>query len=311
MKLSTSFLFITFLVFFGCKKDEPETPSTIIEESITINSANLNFYKEELKGITTINGDVEIIDINFLYPAFMSDVEEITGDLIIRNNESMESLEGLEKLKSVNSLKIFNNNALANLDAIRDLKVSHDLIIGNTSAAEIPELDINVLTGEIDVFSNNSLLSFTFLENLTSADELSIKDHETLPNLVGMENLTQIAGTTNISNNMKLNSLEGINNLESTSSITIFSNLKLTTLDALANLTQVPNQYQVTNNYNLVSIEGIQNLENCAAVKITLNSTLEDLCPLKPFIQNNSSATIEVFGNLENPSVQDILDDCP
>ena len=43
-------------------------------------------------------GDVEINDINFLYPAFMSDVETITGDLTIRNNESMESLEGWKNL---------------------------------------------------------------------------------------------------------------------------------------------------------------------------------------------------------------------
>lgn len=311
MKFSFSFLMISFLVFFSCKKDEPETQTTIIEKSIVIDNFNLNFYKENLKGIKTVDGDVEIRNINYLYPEFMSDVETITGDLIIRNNESMESLEGLEKLKSVRSLKIFSNNVLANLEAIRELKISQELVIGNTSATDIPDLDINVMTGEVNIYSNPNLVSLSFLKKLTSTDKLKIKNHETLPNFDGLENLTQVAGQTNISNNMKLNSLEGLNNLVSTSSITIFSNLKLTNLDALTNLTQVPNHYQVTNNYNLVSIEGMQNLDNCTSVTITLNATLENLCPLKPFIQNNSTSVIEITGNLENPTVQDILNDCP
>jgi hypothetical protein len=311
MKLPSSLLLMALLIFFSCKKEEADEPSTTIDENIEINSSSLNFYKEELIGITTINGDVEINDINFLYPSFMSDVETITGDLIIRNNVSMESLEGLEKLKSVRSLKIFSNNVLANLEAIRELKISQDLVIGNTKVADIPELDIEVLTGEVNVYSNSNLISFSFLENLTSADKFTIKDNETLPNLDGVEKLTQIAGQINISNNIKLNSLEGMNNLGSCSSSIIFSNLKLSTLDALANLTQVTDQLQVTNNYNLISIEGIQNLTDCAAVKFTLNATLENLCPLKPFIEANPSTTIEIFGNAENPTVQDILDDCP
>jgi hypothetical protein len=303
---------ITFLVFFSCKKTEDDTSqATVIDESIVINSANLNDYKESLKGITTINGDVEINDINFLYPAFMSDVETITGDLTIRNNESMESLEGLEKLRSVRSLKIFSNNVLANLEAIRELEISQDLIIGNTTATDIPELDVDMLAGKVDILSNNNLVSLTFLENLVSADKLTVKDNEVLPNFDGLEKLTQVEGVTNISNNMNLNSLEGLNNLESSSSITIFSNLKLETLDALTKLTQVPNSFQVTNNYNLVSIEGIQNLTDCASMKFTINSTLEDFCPLKPFIENNPSTTFEISGNLENPIIQDILDDCP
>lgn len=311
MRLTFSFLMIIIVLFFSCKKDDGDEPqSTVIDHSIVINSSSLNFYKEELKGITTINGDVEINDINFLYPAFMSDVETITGDLIIKNNESMESLEGLEKLKTVNSLKVFSNNVLANLEAIRDLKISHDIVIGKTIAADIPELDIDALTGEVNIYSNRNLESLSFLENLTSADKFTLKDNEVLANLDGLEKLTQIEGVINISKNIKLSSLDGMNNLQSSSSVTIFDNLKLTTLDALTNLTQILNQLQVTDNYNLGSIEGIQNLENCANVKITINSSLEDFCPLKSFIQNNPSSTIEIYGNAENPIVQDILDDC-
>ena len=215
MRLTYSILMITFLVFFSCKKTEDDTSqATVIDESIVINSANLNDYKESLKGITTINGDVEINDINFLYPAFMSDVETITGDLTIRNNESMESLEGLEKLRSVRSLKIFSNNVLANLEAIRELEISQDLIIGNTTATDIPELDVDMLAGKVDILSNNNLVSLTFLENLVSADKLTVKDNEVLPNFDGLEKLTQVEGVTNISNNMNPSQLLQMRNVK-------------------------------------------------------------------------------------------------
>ena len=70
------------------------------------------------------------------------------------------------------------------MEAIRELEISQDLIIGNTTATDIPELDVDMLAGKVDILSNNNLVSLTFLENLVSADNLQLRIMKFYPTLM-------------------------------------------------------------------------------------------------------------------------------
>ncbi|WP_334124139.1 T9SS type A sorting domain-containing protein [Empedobacter brevis] len=145
----------------------------------------------------------------------LSGLTNIEESLSISNNENLQRLKGLEKIKNIGGL-ILINNPIQNLEGLNQLESLKD--------------GLSIL--------NNPLLSdLSALSKLTKAGGLYIRNNRALPNLSGLEQLSEITlDVLQISNNYNLKNIDALSGLKSVKNIQIEHNAQLSNLLGLNNL---------------------------------------------------------------------------
>lgn len=168
-------------------------------------------------------------------------------EIVLRNNESLESLSGLESLRKISSLSLINNPNLLNTDVLNIEEV--DIYLGDDGQQQ---------RANIEVVNNESLTSITGLFGLTEASDITIKDNPSLIDLSGFSNLTEVGyqnseniwvGDVVIENNNALESLNVFDALDVAKSFVIINN---DNLEIVSNLDLQAANFLVQDNLFLI-----------------------------------------------------------
>ena len=293
---------------------------------------------DELASIETVTGDVIIsglsegVDINGLFNikiiggnltitgnsvnfgSIFPNLEEIGGELIIRENFTLEVVDGFDSLQSVGFIRILENPDLLLIEGFTSL-VSD----GGMMLRENPELlTISGFSGLensenwILIFKNNKLERVTGFENLTVATDLEIVDCPVLNDLSGYSKLEVVTERLTLHRLFNLQTVNNFSNLNTTGELFISTNTQLQNLDGFSNITSPVQHVTIWYNDILASIEGLSDISSIEnELDITnnpslANCSLEAICSL---LSADGLATIENNMTGCNDKTQ-ILDSC-
>ncbi len=211
------------------------------------------------------NSNTPIYDLSPL-----SNITNVIGNLVIRNNDSLNTLNGLHNITSVaNLLLIQHNDNLTTMNGLESLEYVGTIL---------------------NITMNDNLNNLTGLGSLTQVNGARITYNDNLTTLEGVENLNSM-GSQNllIEHNDSLSSIIGLEGLSTVEgNLTIQYNNSLTTLEGLENLSMVQDYFSITNNQSLVALSGLENL----------NSVGGDLM----IFWNNALTTLEGLNSLSTVS---------
>lgn len=121
--------------------------------------------------------------------------------IVVRNNNSLSSINSLSSLESIGTLSITENHNLESLKGLDNLKrVDHLLILNNKNLTSLFSLfRLKKIDSYLDIRGNKILTSLGGLNNITSiGKDIDIADNSSLISLEGLENITEIGGKLNI-----------------------------------------------------------------------------------------------------------------
>lgn len=301
-----------------------------------------------LENLTKIGGDLLIRDCNKLTNLNgLQNLSFVGGNIAIGLNDQLVSIEALKNIKNtIGDLRITDNDLLTSLEGLNNLVTVGDWFkISNNDKL----IDISALKSLISIegdFTIQGINLFSTLEGLNNLNSIGGEFEifgTLLTNLNGLENLNYIkGGLIVISSNANLINLNGLDSnpfLSSTydtSFIRIEENLSLANIDGLSKFTFNDDIGLIINvNPSLININGLTSINKCIGIEIAGNSALKnidglmnintisgngnlklesntllnDLCGIKPLIENNGiEGNYIVSDNSFNPSEQDILD---
>ncbi len=188
------------------------------------------------------------------------DDNEITSTQYVCNGLSPVQCDGGNILTG--TVAITADSDLAQLADVNC--VDGDLLISGLTAAELPDLPLAIVTGDIVFAGNQQLTSLAGVSglrevggsyviqgnpmladlvgiaNLNVYDTISLVGNDSLTNLHGFEGITELQGNLIVADNANLTSLRGLDDLlASKDAIAIRSNPNLTSVDALYQLRSV------------------------------------------------------------------------
>ncbi|RLV61323.1 hypothetical protein D5018_02265 [Parashewanella curva] len=234
----------------------------------------------------------------------LSNLNSISGDLLITDTVDLTSLKDLKNLTSIGgSLDLEANQALSGLDGLQQLTDFQSLIlVGNNILKDISPLKVsNVAT--MGFISNNPLL-----RNVTSATAALSKDASNLfqvnnsPTLTTIGLLTSSDGVFN--GDMSLDNDDDIKQSDFLSQFKkinghfgLFDMKNLASLDGFKSLTDINGRLIIDNLAKLTNLDGLQNINPHFSGQLGIydNSNLVDCKALCPLIANKKH--IELTGN--------------
>ena len=138
-----------------------------------------------LDAVTNIEGEIEVSYNHLLQTLNMNDLEE-SKNILIHNNNQLQSI-GLSNLTTVNgNLSIYSNNNLQHLNGLNSLTtITQGLSIrDNNSLQNLNGLTaLSNIVGTLSISNNNSLSDASGLENINheTLTYLTIKENSSLP----------------------------------------------------------------------------------------------------------------------------------
>jgi len=234
---------------------------------------SLNHIEGELNLLATFFEDLRILD----------QLQTIGGNLDIRVNDNLTSLNGLEQLTSVGGdFNIYGNEALVNLVGSNNLSTLGGAINieRNFNLKTISGFNTIQSMKELLITETGSIESLTGFNNLINIDDnLIFNNTYTSGGIVfdGFYNLQTVGLSVNLIWSNELVTFEGFTNLISVGESFFFNESSgLTNLDNFSNLTNVGGTLAIENHTSLENLDGFINLQ----------STLKDL-----IIQDNDVIT--------------------
>ncbi len=206
---------------------------------------------------------------------------------------------------------IFNQFSLANPVPAVDVTLTTQTEVTSFNKTAVSGfLRIRTASGTSDPITDLSPLNV-----LTAVDgSLMIQQNPNLTNLNGLENLQTIGDDVFIENNPLLEDIDGLSGLVSVvGELEIYNNAVLTNIDGLSSLTTISSSYlYIELNPLLTNLDGLSSLTYVDGdIDIDNNTSLTDFCGLyNIFIINGMGGNFDPTGNAQNPTVQDVLDDC-
>jgi hypothetical protein len=223
-----------------------------------------------------------------------------TAGVIIRNNESLESLDGLsENLESLDNIKIYNNKNLQNINVLSSYSKAGSVNLNNLpnlrslsglkNIAEIGGLRLSLNSSYItnlDDLKNLKTVNYTlFINGDYYVDGVSALDSNNyIKSIDGLNNLEKC-------NDMYFHHLHGVTdfpkfpNLSQLNSLQIFDNDFLKTINSFENLETVTNEFRITKNINLIELSSFNSLTIAKDFTIANNNKL-------PLIKGFNNLTI-------------------
>jgi len=158
----------------------------------------------------------------------------VGGDLLLRDNATLASVDGLSRLRVVGGdLDIWGNPAITDLDGFANL--------------EYVAADINIRWGE-------SLTSIRLPSFTAAGDDLDIGDNLILTE-IDLPVFTSTGGRLDIAHNDSLTTLEGLSALQTVGDyMDVECNRSLTSLEGLASLQSVADSLHIWENTVLTSL---------------------------------------------------------
>ena len=221
--------------------------------------------------------------------------------IIIRDNQSLQNLNGLSGISNLDNLIIDNNDGLKSLEGLGNVESIVNLnIVDNDSLETLIGLEgLLEIDSSFNIINNEQLSHIDALEMLNgSLVSLKIESNQQLKNIDGLKNIESIRSRLSITENQTLSNIDGLIGLESGGfwdgiSIKISENDSLLNLDGLKN----------------ISIFSMQFIYADSWINVFNNSSLSDCCGIKHVFSPWVFATVS--GNPSNcSSIQEIKDSC-
>ena len=217
---------------------------------------------------------------------------EISGWLIITDENSMDTiknLDGLSGLKSIGNKLRIESNQITNLNGLSSLeRINYTVDIGSDSLTDLSGL---------------SALSYV------GGSHFVISGLDDITELNGFESLTQISAFISISSCPKLKTVTGFNNIK-----TLPGGLGLSNCDSLNSITgfqslQGVDRINIVNNSVLKDMSGFKNLQTIERnFYFTNNTQFENFCDFYNLFYNNGvSGRVTITGNAQNPISEEII----
>lgn len=326
--MKKTFCFILMLVLTSCS----DTPS--IEEEVIIETENIFNYDLVLtnqievdnvakKKYTTINGNViiknnientnPIVNLDSLY--FIKEITKslriestniayITGfynlktiseDLIIKNNNNLNSIQALGIFSEVRNIEITDNFPL-DIISLPNLKYANNIrIYEQYSRSNFVQRHTLIEMENLKSVENNISINLhffsPFFNSLEKANLYFRGDFEEFSEFKKLESLSQL----NIYDNYKIKNLNGLEKIKHLSGITLFQTINLESLNDLQNINSNSlERIQITDVPKISSIEIFNKQENINY----LNLQQTGIINLNGISINNNSSEIFIENNI-------------
>jgi hypothetical protein len=240
-----------------------------------------------LENLTAIGGDLTIQRNNRLITLRgLQNISSVGGKLHVHGHPLLENLNGLSSITTVSGeLRLIALEIVTDLSGLSNLNIvgTNARISFNPNLTTLSHLSaLTTINGVLLIIGNDSLINIGFSE-LTSIINISIRDNELLPNLVGFENINPINRNIQIENNQNLVSLQGLNFHSSIGSLRIVNNLSLSDLNNLQSVSNVNGNLNILNNDSIIDLSFFNNLttiSNLFSFSISNNQNLTSLSGL-------------------------------
>lgn len=238
MKKITVFIPACIIAIFlvSCGKDDKGMPViSYASDLVNPSLADLDsFYKG---GYNTVEGDIVLDSVegleNLLY---LSNLVTLKGNLLIRENAAVTTLEGLHKLRTING--DFVIRGCVHLQQVNysgfisyiggSLRIENN---GDLSLLELPSLE--KVAGDFVLSGNDNLVYHVDVSNLKEVNGSLILANSLLKDMLGFSNIGEIGKNLTLKNN-DLRSLAGLEALEWVDGkVEVTGNVKLVDLCAL------------------------------------------------------------------------------
>ncbi len=234
-------------------KDLHLNPALVLDGGLQLRN---NRSLTSLTGLENLSRlDSLVIEQNRLLKnlAGLGGLEQIDGDMLVRNNGSLANLTGATRLQQIGgSLTLDDNFVLASTKGLETLQNVQNSVT----------LTGNPLLASLEGFAGLTRIGGTLTIGLsTSPDNLSNYSTSYLANLSGLDALTH-AGAILIEANPRLTSLQGLNQLTTVNQyIHLGDNTQLASLQDLESLTTV-DTLSLQRNTRLRDLRGLEQLRH-------------------------------------------------
>ncbi len=269
-----------------------------------------------LGAIENIQGNVSIWSVEGLSTIDGFSPQTIGGSLRIESNPNLETIQGFSTLTLVtNNVVIKANPVLITINSFENVTIIGGPIL----------IDNNFILSEISAFNN-----------LTSVNSIRIELNSELLAITGFSNLVSLENTVTISDSPNLSSITAFTQLESSGDLTLI-NLGIEHVDSFNMLKTVREQLFIGECANLIDITGLSNFESvtfegfgsfvisnneelstlngleslieiAGFLSINENPQLSNFCALENLLNTDTPSNFDIYQNLFNPTIQDILD---
>ncbi len=240
----------------------------------------VNGFANDYMGCTEIGGNVLITGNNITNLNGLSGIEQIHGNLIIKETSGLYNLIGLSSLITVQGYLIIENNpSLINCAGLDNLtQIGKSLIVrSNNLLLNLGGLfDLAAIGQGVNIANNQSMTGIDGLNSLISIDSLLIQGNNNLSSIAGLENLTTVHKLIRLGDLKALSSFMGLNSLEQTGNFSII-NCNNFDLRGLASLRNIAGNLSLSNCKRMNNLSGIENLESIDKLSISYNDSLENL----------------------------------
>ena len=231
---------------------------------------------EQLRHITTVKGSVYVSGTDAHALLGLRNLTSIGADLVIDDNDELQSLVGLEKLATI----------------------GHDLVVrGNIRLTDFAALKkLTTVTNGLLIEDNQSLQKIDGLKQISAvAHSVTIRSNTKLKHLNGLAALTDAGkvGVT-IAKNNQLQHTVGLSKLESAGKLLLLQdNAQLAKLGTFANISKVDHVH-IINNDQLARIDGFNKLAEIKTAKFESNAAVDQFAG---FAQLKSADEIRLVGH--------------
>jgi len=225
-----------------------------------------------LEGFNEVTGDIFVVNTQLETLDDLAELEIIRGDLIVKDNVSLHSLDGLANVTTLGGLELQNNPSLISLTGLSALTTVKGNIVINNNLVLTSLNDLTALESVVDlkVTSNPALTNLGEFTHLNTLNWLKIVNNPSLASISGFNSVEKISYSVFIDNNPALTTIDGLSTVKSTPSLVIFENEKLDSLAGLSNL-QEATRTSITNNDSLTTVNELAALCKVEILNFTGN----------------------------------------
>lgn len=242
-------------------------------------------------------------------------------DVVIEDNDALQSLEGLGSITNLYDLRIENNDALPDLDGLQNQAYIDELHVAENDALESADgLKSGGVIRQVYIDENNGLVTLNGLDSLASVESLGIISNENLTDITSLpdfsegisiydnDNLTGLSAFNGVTGedvrsisfygNEILSSLAPLQGIENLHSLGLSISPSLENLSGLHNLKQVESWLVLKENQNLNDIISLSQLDTVGSLLIQGNPSLVSLLGFAIDTAHFTSVTIKDNLNL-------------
>jgi hypothetical protein len=220
---------------------------------------------DHLRGLGSVSGLISVRDNTSLESLNgLQGILEVQGSVLIENNASLTSLRGLESLSSIGQvLSIRNNESLETLEGLDNLGAAQGIVV--TDNASLLPSEVNSLLDQMVLRGFTGLT--TISDNNVRTDLTIVTGNFFVRTMVELEELESLGGDRFLIDGSLVVSGAAILHMEPllrlvevTGSLEIDRSPQLLNLDGLFSLRAVGKSVEVKGNTNLRSLTGLNRL---------------------------------------------------